>query len=197
MSTTVSSISPSPEVQNTLEQTQLVNEELQRRKADAEKDRDLFRDLYSKASAHASAVTNENNELQERVTLLEGQIRDGIGMLRGTYEERVQRLETEVGKWKGLCELLTARDRRTNDEVRRRAALEPELREENKRMREELEKLSRDYLQMEDVLEQLAQPLKASGNISPSPPRLETVNVATIASMQVVRQSSQADSLYL
>ena len=40
--------------EQTLAQLRATNEELQRRRAEAEKDRDLFRDLYSKASAHAS-----------------------------------------------------------------------------------------------------------------------------------------------
>ena len=90
-----SSISPSPaadwEVQ--LLELRAENAELQRRHADAEKDRDLFRDLYGKASAHASAVSAENNELSERAALAEGQAREGVAMLKATYEERVRLLE--------------------------------------------------------------------------------------------------------
>ena len=111
-----------------LEQLRLTNEELQRRKADAEKDRDLFRDLYSRASAHASDVTRENNELSERASIAEGQVREGLAMIRGTYNQKIRLLEEEVEKWKGLCHISTTKDERTGDELRRRAALEPELR---------------------------------------------------------------------
>lgn len=128
----------------TLEQLRASNEELQRRKMDAEKDRDLFRELYSKASAHASEVSKENNDLLERAILAEGQVRDGLNMVKGMYEEQIRRLEEEVQRWKGLCEVLTARDARMNDEIRRRAALEPELTEENSRLREEVEILLQD-----------------------------------------------------
>ena len=49
-----------------LAQLRATNEELQRRRLEAEKDRDLFRELYGKASAHASSVSAENNTLAER-----------------------------------------------------------------------------------------------------------------------------------
>ncbi|KAI0742876.1 hypothetical protein C8Q80DRAFT_1273469 [Daedaleopsis nitida] len=116
-----------------LAQLRATNEELQRRRADAEKDRDLFRDLYGKASAHASAVSAENNELAERAALAEGQARDGVAMLKATYDER--------------------RDARMDDEIRRRAALEPELRVENEQLRGRLAALEEDYTRLEGLLE--------------------------------------------
>ena len=136
-----------------LAQLRTANEELQRRRAEAEKDRDLFRDLYGKASAHASAVSAENNELSERAALAEGQAREGVAMLKATYEERVRLLEQEVAKWKNQCHVLTERDARMDDDVRRRAALEPELRAENYLLKEQLGSLEEDYRRLEGLLE--------------------------------------------
>ncbi|PCH43148.1 hypothetical protein WOLCODRAFT_138212 [Wolfiporia cocos MD-104 SS10] len=168
----------------TVQQLQQVNAELQRRKVDAEKDRDLFRDLYGKASTHASEVTKENNTLQEQLTLVEGQLRDGLAMVRGTYEERVRKLEDEARRWKGMYDVLAARDRRTDDELRRRAALQPELEAENARLKEELQKLGKDYHQMEDVLVQLAEQEEADG--IPPVPKVSTVKITSVATTKVV-----------
>ncbi|KAI1787338.1 hypothetical protein LXA43DRAFT_714426 [Ganoderma leucocontextum] len=138
-----------------LAQLRAVNGDLQRRKAESEKDRDLFRDLYSKASMHASEVSKENNELTERAALAETQARDGIVMVKATYEERIRLLEQEVERWKRQVQVLTERDRRMNDELRRRAALEPELRTENMCLMEQLDGLE-NYRRMEGTLEGLA-----------------------------------------
>lgn len=40
---------------------------------------------------------------------------------------RIKTLQADVGRWKGLTELLQEKDRRTNDELRLRAAQVPEL----------------------------------------------------------------------
>lgn len=141
-----------------LEQLRATNEVLQRRKADAERDRELFRDMYSKASAHVSEVAKENEELLERATLAEGQVRDGLAMTKKTYEERVARLQGEVARLQGLNTILTARDvKMQGDELRRWAAEGVELKEENQRLRAELAELRMDYDRMEGLLEQLGE----------------------------------------
>jgi len=142
----------------TLDQLRTTNEELQRRRADAEKDKELFRELYGKASAHVSEVTKENNELLDRVAVLETQVSDGLTMIRNTYSEHVKKLQEEVEKWKQLHDVLATRDARTNgEEIRRRAAAERELREENQRLRQDLELLRVDYERMETVFEQFGE----------------------------------------
>lgn len=176
-------MSDAPEMQLSIEQLQLINVELQRRKVDAERDRDLFRDLYGKASAHAGEVSKENNELQERLVIAEGQVRDGLSMLKGTYEERVRLLEAEVAKWKAQCELLVSRDQRTDDEVRRRAALEPELREENERLSHLLEALQEDYSRMEGELAALGEKEQPETDGVLPAPTVSTVHTATVAFM--------------
>lgn len=134
-----------PDLAMTIEHLRTTNDELQRKRTDAEKDRDLFRDLYNKASTHASEVSKENNALLDRAMLAEGQLRDGLEMVKGMYEDRIQKLEKEVDHWKDLCQVLTTRDARTNDELRRRAALEPELRHQNEQLRSDIEILAHDY----------------------------------------------------
>jgi len=152
------SINTPEEWQTRVEQLRVANELLQRQKADAEKDRELFRDMYSKASAHAGEVIKENNALEERATVAEGQVREGVAMIRSTYEERVRRLGEEVKKWKGLYDMLVVKDQRSNgDELRRKAALEGELESENVKLKEELDLLREDYEKMEKVLEQLGE----------------------------------------
>ncbi|KAF7794623.1 hypothetical protein EIP86_005759 [Pleurotus ostreatoroseus] len=139
-----------------LAQLRASNAELQRCKADAEKDRELFRDLYNKASAHASEVTKENNTLSERVSLAEGQVKDGLAMVRSTYTARVRALEDELIRVRGLNEVLTARDvKMQGDDIRRRAGEEADLRTENQRLRAQLAELRLDYHRMERLVEQL------------------------------------------
>ncbi len=139
-----------------LTQLRATNAELQRRKDDAEKDRELFRDLYGKASAHASEVTKENNVLSGRVSVAEGQVRDGLAMVRATYTARVSALEDELARVRGLNAVLTARDAKMEgDDVRRRAGEEADLRTENQRLRAQLAELRLDYHRMERLVEQL------------------------------------------
>lgn len=157
----------------TIEQLQAVNDELRRKKLEAEKDRDLFREMYSKASTHVGEVSRENNELLERAELAEGQVKDGLQMIKGTYEERVRVLEAEVERWKAQATLLTARDRRTleNEEFRRKAAMEPELRAENERLKEEMKKLREDYDLLEATLAQIGE--QELNDSAPPTPMLE------------------------
>ncbi|KAI0697804.1 hypothetical protein BC835DRAFT_1232553, partial [Cytidiella melzeri] len=142
--------------ENTIAQLRAANEQLQRRKEDAERDSELFRDLYNKASSHASQVSRENEELLERVTIAEGQARDGVSMVKRMSEERVAKLQGELAQLRGLNAVLTAKDVKSNgDHLRRRAAEQVELQVENQRLRSELAELRIDYDRMEGLLEQL------------------------------------------
>ncbi|KAL4254658.1 hypothetical protein ABKN59_004413 [Abortiporus biennis] len=151
-SNTASSSFNQAEWETRVQQLQSSNEELQHRKTDAEKDRDLFRELYGKASSHATDVTKENNELLERATLAESQLKEGMALLKGTYEARVKQLEVEVLKWKGRYEILVERDKRMNgDSVREKAALAEELKHENEKLKGDLEALREDWENMEET----------------------------------------------
>ncbi|EGN94479.1 hypothetical protein SERLA73DRAFT_188403 [Serpula lacrymans var. lacrymans S7.3] len=114
-------------------------------RASAEKDRDFFREQYSQASGYVSSVRAENAELERRATIAEGQARDGIAMYKGLFETQIKTLKGDVSRWKGIAELLQEKDQRTNDEIRRRAGEEPELREQCERLQGHLEAFEGAY----------------------------------------------------
>lgn len=123
-------------------------------KAQALADVDFFRGQYLRASAFASTTRTENEELLARATLAESQAVNGVAMVRATFEGRVSKLEGEVRKHKALSEMLTERARRTDDDVRYRAALMPELEREFRELR-------RQYRETEAELEETGDELRA------------------------------------
>ncbi|KAF9814499.1 hypothetical protein IEO21_05050 [Rhodonia placenta] len=145
------------EMEQAMEAQQEALRRLQSQKEDAEKEREIFREYYGKASAHASEVATERNELERQLKLTMGQLKEGLPMLKGMYEERIRRLEAELEKWKTLCKVLTDKDERTNDDVRRRAALALTLQEENTRLKEEWQELRHAASKMDDDLRSLAE----------------------------------------
>ncbi|EMD41928.1 hypothetical protein CERSUDRAFT_110486, partial [Gelatoporia subvermispora B] len=142
-------------------------EDVERRKADAESDRDLFRDLYGKASAHASEIGARNAQLEREMSVASTQITDGLTMVKKMYETRVQRLQGELERWKGLCKVLQDKDERTNDEIRRQAADEPKLREENAALRDAVADLQERVGSLQATIEELA------GIVSEEPDTIE------------------------
>src|SRR5262245_4435826 len=101
---------------------------LTRSKTSLESDLTFFQNQYNQASAYTSTVQEENKELALRADIAESQVSEGLAMVKGFFEQRVKKLEEEVGKWKGLCGLLQDKDARTGDDIRRRAGDERELR---------------------------------------------------------------------
>jgi len=131
-----------PDWEVTLDTLRATNAELQRRKTDAERDRDLFRELYNKASVYASEVSKENDSLLERVSIAESQAKDGVQMVRTTYEARISTLQTELTRARKMGAIMAARDTKmAGEEIRRRAAEGLELKEENEKLRDELKEL--------------------------------------------------------
>ncbi|KAH9965262.1 hypothetical protein BC827DRAFT_842578 [Russula dissimulans] len=109
---------------------QAESERLRGEKARALADVDFFREQYQRASAFASSTRSENEELSARAAVAESQAVNGVALVRATFEARVTKLEAEVRKYKALSDMLTERARRTDDDVRYRAALAPELERE-------------------------------------------------------------------
>jgi len=68
-------------------------------------------------------------------------------LVRATFEGRFAKLEAEVQKYKTLSEMLTERARRTDDDVRYRAALAPEF-------ERKFRQLEGRYSELEAVLEE-------------------------------------------
>ncbi|KAH9944209.1 uncharacterized protein BXZ73DRAFT_73783 [Epithele typhae] len=102
-------------------------------------DRDFFRGLYEQASVHAQRLAGENTELELRVAALETQRTDGLAMVQATYQNEAEALRAEVERLQDICKVMRDQDERTGLEVRRRAAMEPELREEVERLTEQLQ----------------------------------------------------------
>lgn len=121
-------------------------------KARALADVDFFRDQYQRASAFASSTRSENEELLARAELAESQAVNGVALVRATFEARVTKLEAEVQKYKALSDMLTSRARRTDDEVRYRAALMPELEREFKQLHQQFRETEAELEDANDEL---------------------------------------------
>jgi hypothetical protein len=131
-----------------------VVEALRADKARALADVEFFRAQYSRASDFASSARSENEELLARATLAESQTTNGVAMVRATFENRIAKLEAEVQKYKALSEILTERARRTDDDVRYRAAMAPEL-------ERQYQQLHRQFRETEAELEETKDDLRA------------------------------------
>ena len=144
-----------------------VVEALRADKARALADVEFFRAQYSRASDFASSARSENEELLARATLAESQTTNGVAMVRATFENRVAKLEAEVQKYKALSEMLTERARRTDDDVRYRAAMTPEL-------ERQYQQLHRQFRETEAELEETQDDLRAERKANTSLRKLVT-----------------------
>ncbi|KAM6494626.1 hypothetical protein JOM56_009249 [Amanita muscaria] len=122
-------------------------------KEDAIKESNFFREQYGRASAFVTSVRDENVELEKRAKIAEDQAKSGVAMVKVTFESRIKELEQHVEKWQMMATFLIQKDQRTdNDELRRRAAEEPELRERCKTQEEDIFALNSEIIQLEDEL---------------------------------------------
>ncbi len=128
-------------------------------KIQAEKDVEFFREQYGHASAYVTNIREENKELEKQAKIAEEQARLGVGLVKATFELRIKTLEDDMKMWRRMAEFAMEKDSRTNDEVRRRAAEEPELRVLIARQQEDLkaaqmrmEELEADVDEKERVL---------------------------------------------
>ncbi|KAF9531447.1 hypothetical protein CPB83DRAFT_105284 [Crepidotus variabilis] len=112
---------------------------LESAKALANKDCDFFRDQYGKASGFVTSVREENKELEKRIGIAESQTSTGVELVKSTFALRIKTLEDNARAWQGMAEFVIEKDRRTNDDIRRRAAEEPELRARCERQRQAIE----------------------------------------------------------
>ena len=125
-----------------------------RGKVSAEQDRDFFREQYAKASGFVSSVREENAELEKQIKIATDQAQLGVSSIKTTFELRTKSLEEDVRAWRRIAEFLIEKDHRTNDDIRRRAAEEPELRARCDRQKGALEDISERLLQLEmDLVE--------------------------------------------
>ena len=93
-----------------------------------------------------------------RVTELESLVQtlkeEGFFAAQQVYKSQIQRLEQERARWQGLCTIFRQKDERTDDEIRRRAGEEPELRRKVEVLTERNEHLVAERKELEDELDQ-------------------------------------------
>ena len=118
-------------------------------KESAEQDRDFFRGQYHIASGFVSSVRDENAELEKQIKIAIDQAHSGVSLIKTTFELRTKTLEEDARAWRKVAEFLIEKDHRTNDEIRRRAGEEPELRARCDRQESALEDFSERLLQTE------------------------------------------------
>jgi chromosome segregation ATPase len=104
-----------------------------------EKDKEIILEQYRKASEFAMSIQKEKVEAEQRAEIAETQVKEAVPLIKRTYETRVQVLEAEARKWQQVSRFTVEREMRTNDEIRRRAAEEPELRRKIEELKAELE----------------------------------------------------------
>lgn len=111
-------------------------------KESAERDRDFLREQYQNASSYVSEVQAEladlkaeNNGLQASLAIAEKQVTNGVQLIRANFECRNRLLTEELKEAHATIRILTEKDRRTDDEVRRQAAMNPELLASNGQLR--------------------------------------------------------------
>lgn len=134
--------------------------------AAAEKDRDFFREQYAQASGFVGAVRQENVELEQRVAIAEGQTKDGIYMIKATYDAQVKALQAEVVQANWRTDILRTQSLRTDSEIRRKAGEHPGLVEQYEESLEEcsmlnatIDELRRDRKALQDKLHKKDQQL--------------------------------------
>ncbi|KAG6878558.1 hypothetical protein C0992_007920, partial [Termitomyces sp. T32_za158] len=127
--------------------------DLARGKESAEKDREFFREHYAKASGFVTSVQEENAELQKEAQIAREQASTGVEAVKATYMARVHALEDDARTYKRLAMFIMEKDTRTNDDIRRKAAEEPELRARCDELGKELRGVRNEMVNFQEEVE--------------------------------------------
>ncbi|KAG6860120.1 hypothetical protein C0995_015500 [Termitomyces sp. Mi166 len=127
--------------------------DLTRRKDSAEKDREFFREHYLQASGFVTSVREENAELQKEAQIAREQASTGVEAVKATYVVRVKALEDDARTFKRLALFMMEKDIRTNDDIRRRAAEEPELRARCEELSKDLRHLRNEIVDLQEEVD--------------------------------------------
>lgn len=101
-------------------------------------------------------LQHERQQVTELQAALDGARHDGQAMRKATYDERIRQLEDDLKKSEQLYHIVKRQDELTNgDDIRRRAALEPELSAENKRLNAELEEQEAVNARLQKTIDEL------------------------------------------
>ncbi|KAG6864660.1 hypothetical protein C0991_008037 [Blastosporella zonata] len=139
--------------QKSLAESERLAAELTRLKDSAEKEREFFREHYGQASGFVTTVREENAELEKQAQIARDQATAGVEVVKATYVARVKALEDDVRTYKRLAMFIMEKDVRTNDDIRRRAAEEPELRARCEELAEENRDLKTQITDLRDDLD--------------------------------------------
>ncbi|KAH0578883.1 hypothetical protein H2248_003075 [Termitomyces sp. 'cryptogamus'] len=127
--------------------------DLARGKESAEKDREFFREHYAQASGFVTSVREENAELQKEAQIARDQASIGVDAVKATYIARVKALEDDAKTYKRLALFIMEKDIRTNDDIRRRAAEEPELRARCEELAKEFRMLRNEIVDLQEEVD--------------------------------------------
>ncbi|KAF8176325.1 hypothetical protein K438DRAFT_1770532 [Mycena galopus ATCC 62051] len=141
-----------------------------REQAGAEQQRDLFQEYYLKASGFADETKRANTELEKRVKIAEEQTKEGLAVMRATFELRETALKSETRDWRNQANFLREQAIRTNDDgLRRKAAEHPELvaqcrelKVQKETLEERVEFSEEDLLVKQDEIDRLEHQLDES-----------------------------------
>ncbi|TFK33475.1 hypothetical protein BDQ12DRAFT_738787 [Crucibulum laeve] len=130
-----------------------------REKESAEKERSFFHEQYAKASGFVSGIRSENTKLEKRATIAEAQAKTGVAAAKLLFERRIKDLEDDVRTWKRTAMFAIEKDSRTNDEIRKRAALYPELEVKLRDMERALLDSAEQFSELEDEKDKVMEDL--------------------------------------
>ncbi|KAJ7234746.1 hypothetical protein B0H12DRAFT_153874 [Mycena haematopus] len=141
-----------------------------REQAAAEQQRDEFQEIYLRASQFAEEKRAANVGLEKRVKIAEEQTKEGVALLRATFELREETLKSEARDWRNQAIFLREQAIRTNDdELRRKAGEHPELvakcaqlTNENETLEEKMEYFEEDLRVKQDEIDRLEHQLNES-----------------------------------
>ncbi|TFK23851.1 hypothetical protein FA15DRAFT_444696 [Coprinopsis marcescibilis] len=136
-------------------------------KALAERDAAYFRDLYMQASASSGLLQTEKKELEKELAIAKKQATEGVAAVRETLNLRIKDLQTRHDNWMRTAQFVIEKDRRTNDDIRKRAAEEPELRAKIKSMKQKCATLAETIHNLQNVIQERDSELEGlEGNLA-------------------------------
>lgn len=149
---------------------------------------DFVRGLYDRASAAAASAQSALGETEARVGLLERQLTQGLKVHSAALEMQVSRWKGKVRRLEAQVQLYQAQDRRTDEGVRKKAALWDALQREEKQR----EKMRLDRIRAHD--ERKRQMGDGLGPFAP-PQRTEPSEVANSKRIEAEGSGEEMDEL--
>lgn len=122
---------------------------------------DFFRQQYQQASNSAVESVRQARELEDEVEKLRSQLKLGLKQRNMHYEAIHAKREAEAVKLRATNAILLEQSRRTDDAVRRKAALYDKYRTENEQLREHESAWQDRYAALQERNEELADQVAA------------------------------------